>query len=277
MLMLSFSLLKRGPSVVDYYKILGVGHSATATEIKSAYRRLARVRHPDVNRESQSAAREFALIATAYKVLSDTRRRQQYDARLARYENRGAFTAAPNPYLARMRTVAAQARMDRAIDNLFAADRQANVAFQRAVYPTVALFLSTFLAALLRPYFWQGLGWTGKSIILGLFLTGLCHLIQRFEICIKYYAKDAAAPVGSNDTAETRKGITWPRALSFLSLGIGVFFGLGLFIGEHTQYDILKRFPFFFDSHIHPELLLYPPIAVLIVDTLHTLAVKVDF
>ena len=52
--------------MVDYYKVLGVKPTAAAAEIKSAYRRLARQRHPDVNRGSDSAAKDFALISLAW-------------------------------------------------------------------------------------------------------------------------------------------------------------------------------------------------------------------
>ena len=52
---------------MNYYKILGVKQTATNAEIKSAYRRLARMRHPDVNRGSEKAAREFSLLSRAYR------------------------------------------------------------------------------------------------------------------------------------------------------------------------------------------------------------------
>ncbi len=63
----------------DYYEVLGVGRSATRQEIQSAYRRLAREHHPDVNREDHAAEERFKEINEAYRVLSDESQRQQYD------------------------------------------------------------------------------------------------------------------------------------------------------------------------------------------------------
>jgi len=64
---------------VDLYAILGLESSASADEIKRAYRKLARQYHPDVSSESDAEQR-FKEINLAYEVLSDPQRRQQYDS-----------------------------------------------------------------------------------------------------------------------------------------------------------------------------------------------------
>ena len=63
----------------DYYKILGVSKSASADEIKKAYRKLAMKYHPDRNKGDQAAEAKFKEISEAYAVLSDAEKRKQYD------------------------------------------------------------------------------------------------------------------------------------------------------------------------------------------------------
>eukprot|EP00440_Ansanella_granifera_P007458 gb/GFBE01008074.1/.p1 GENE.gb/GFBE01008074.1/~~gb/GFBE01008074.1/.p1 ORF type:complete len:468 (+),score=91.88 gb/GFBE01008074.1/:1-1404(+) len=62
----------------DYYEVLGVSKGANEREIKSAFRKLARQWHPDVNKEP-GAQEKFQEIAKAYEVLSDSQKRQRYD------------------------------------------------------------------------------------------------------------------------------------------------------------------------------------------------------
>ncbi|MBW1669503.1 MAG: DnaJ domain-containing protein [Deltaproteobacteria bacterium] len=63
----------------DYYKILGVSKSASADEIKKAYRKLALRYHPDRNKGDKEAEARFKEISEAYAVLSDPEKRRQYD------------------------------------------------------------------------------------------------------------------------------------------------------------------------------------------------------
>lgn len=63
----------------DYYSLLGVAKSATADEIKKAYRKLAVKYHPDKNPDDKQAEDKFKEISEAYEVLSDQNKRSQYD------------------------------------------------------------------------------------------------------------------------------------------------------------------------------------------------------
>jgi molecular chaperone DnaJ len=66
---------------MDFYIILGVERAANVSDIKRAFKRLARRYHPDINPGDRTAAQHFRQIAEAYETLSDPDRRRQYDAR----------------------------------------------------------------------------------------------------------------------------------------------------------------------------------------------------
>ena len=74
----------------DYYKVLGVGRTASANEIKTAFRKLARKYHPDVNPGDRSAETKFKELNEAHEVLGDPDTRRKYDqlgANWRQYEN----------------------------------------------------------------------------------------------------------------------------------------------------------------------------------------------
>lgn len=66
-------------NVKDYYAVLGVSRNADEKQIKSAYRKLARKHHPDVNANDKTAEAKFKEISEAYGVLGDAERRKLYD------------------------------------------------------------------------------------------------------------------------------------------------------------------------------------------------------
>lgn len=64
---------------IDYYKVLGVSKNATEKEIKTAYRKLARKYHPDINPDDKNAELKFKEINEANQILSDPENRKKYD------------------------------------------------------------------------------------------------------------------------------------------------------------------------------------------------------
>lgn len=216
----------------------------------------------------------------AYRTLSDPQERAYYNNQLRRKtsEISGSFLHSDNPHARRMRRVAAQSRMDRVVDNLIEAERRENFAMQQAVFTTVSLFLSTFFVALFKPRFWQMFGGVGRAVMLALFLIGLWHLITRLR---EYFGRYTYQPKPLHDsvTQESEKSgkpFTRFAASSFLLIGYMACLGAGLLLGEQMYSTILTEISFLYDPHIRPELIFYPPIAVLIVDTMHTVAAKID-
>jgi len=273
----------------DYYHVLGVKRSATAAEIKSAYRKLARKRHPDVNLGSEKAAREFALLSLAYHTLIDPQERAFHDQQLDKRVTRsGSILHSDNPHAQRAR--AAQARWDRVVNQILETDRRENLERQRAVFTTVSLFLSTFFVAMIKPPLWQSFGIAGRAVLVTLFMLGVWHLIRRLREYFTHYTYrpgDIHYSITEEESAPT-KPFTRHSAYAFLLGGYVISLGIGLFIGWNAQ-DFFSDLTLLFRHHtatppsslspaalIASDLVFYPPIAVLIIDSLHAVASKID-
>jgi molecular chaperone DnaJ len=81
----------------DYYTILGLSRDATEKDIKTAYRKLARKYHPDVNPGNKAAEEKFKEINQAYEVISDVEKRKKYDQFGEGWEHAGHFTQSGRP------------------------------------------------------------------------------------------------------------------------------------------------------------------------------------
>jgi hypothetical protein len=280
--------------VIDYYKVLGVKATASQAEIKSAYRKLARKHHPDVNHNSTSASEQFASISKAYTLLSDPQDRAYYDNQLNTLRTRGySILHSNNPHAKRARNLAIQAKWDRVVDEVLERDRLENRERQRAVFTTVSLFLSTFFLALIRPHLWSVFTPFGRAIVIALFVLGIWHLTTRLK---EYFAHYTYIPKTIQDTIireyETpEQPFTRLSAYTFLLVGYALSAGIGLYIGWHTQdffvdLNSLLRYQvaevqssvvaYTSAALLVPDLILYPPIAVLIIDTVHGIASRID-
>lgn len=269
-------------AVVDYYKILGVKRAASVAEIKSAYRRLARQRHPDLNGGSDKAARDFALIALAYRTLSDPQERSYYDAQRKRAVSGSGSSVfhSNNPHAQRMRRMAVQSRYDKIVDQFIEEGRRETFALQQAVFTTVTLFLSTFFVAMFKPRLWDSFQSLGRAVMITLFVIGMWHLAVRLKACFEHYTykpKRAQDSIINGSEGKPDKPFTRFTASTFLIVGYAASLAAGLFVGSHAHHIVIfNDLPYLFGQHIRPDLFFYPPIAVLIVDTMHTVASKID-
>jgi hypothetical protein len=266
--------------MVNYYDTLNVSPKASSAEIKSAYRRLARKLHPDVNNGSDETARQFAAIAEAYEILGNNREREQYDQKLvhASFSSNGSpvFTS-NNPHARRWRRMVIEKRYNEIIDRLIEEERRETTAFQRVVYPVVSLFVSMIFVAVSKPKIFAETSMIGKTIVIALFIVGVIHLMGRIKDGYDRYTFDEEllheSILDENEPKE-RPYSRW-TATVFLVGGLLFSFGLGYVVGLNVEF-IADSMPSWFSTELKPEFLFYPPIIVLFVDIMHSFASKFD-
>ena len=183
-----------------------------------------------------------------------------------------------------------EARWDRVVNQILETDRRENLLRQRAVFTTVSLFLSTFFIAMIKPPLWQSFGLVGRAILVTVFGAGMWHLIRRLREYFQHYTykPEIHFSITQEEKPES-KPFTRLSAYAFLVGGYGVSVGLGLLIGWQAQ-SFFSDLTMLFRHHasaqpvaglspivlIFADLIFYPPMAVLIIDTLHSLASRID-
>ncbi|HEY0428652.1 MAG TPA: J domain-containing protein [Pyrinomonadaceae bacterium] len=269
--------------MVNHYKVLKVSPKASNAEIKSAYRRLARKLHPDVNGNSQKNRHEFAEIAKAYEVLGNPKTRAEYDRQTlkSQYNNSNGGSSvfsSDNQHARRWRQMAYERRYNEIIDRMIADERRETIALQRVIFPLVALFLSTCFVAIFKPLIWTKSELVGKIILLSLFIAGVLHLINRIRSGLdRYtYSENLHDSILEENEPET-KPFTRFKAITFLLLGLCLSLGVGLLIGNVFSVSIDETMPSLFTSAFRPEIIFYPPIAVLLVDLMHSIASHFEY
>jgi curved DNA-binding protein CbpA len=267
--------------MVNYYDILKVSPEASHAEIKSAYRRLARKLHPDSHQGSEETALKFAAIAEAYEVLGNNRERARYDKRLlevtASMNGSDSVLGSTNRHAQRWRQMVYEKRYNDIIDRMMAEERREAEAFQKVIYPLVALFLSAILVTAFHPKIFAESSVIGRLLIVTLFIIGIINLIRRIRDGFERYTETDDNIHDSILDESERKQKPYSRLLAAVVLGGGFMLclGVGLLIGWqiHFAADLM---PNMFADTLRPEFVFYPPIVTLFVDLMHTLASRFD-
>lgn len=259
--------------MVNYYDILTVSPEASKAEIKSAYRRLARKLHPDKNNGSEETALKFAAIAEAYEILGNPKERTAYDKRISQSNGNGnadSVFASSNRHAKRWRQMVYEKRYNDIIDRMIAEERREAMAFQKVIYPLVALFVSALIATAFHPKIFANSTVIGQIVIVALFAVGVIHLVRRIREGFERYTEtdDGIHDSILDDNERTERYSQYTTA-AILLIGFLACLGVGYLIGMriHIAADAL---PSMFAIDLRPEFIFYPPIITLFVDLMHT-------
>ena len=269
--------------MVNYYDILKVSPKASKAEIKSAYRRLARKLHPDSHEGSEETALRFAAIAEAYAILGNVMDRAAYDRRIleVQYSENGngdSVFASQNRHAKRWRQMVYEKRFNDIIDRMIAEERREAIALQRFIFPLVALGIGSLFVGIVRPNIFLSdffPEWTGvlfKIFVASFFVIGIIHLIGRIRESFDRFAYDDN-DIHDSILDETELPIRTMSRYSMSALivaGIVVCIGVGFAVGYGLDLRSVSM-PYLFSKFPQVDVLIFPPIFALLVDTVHNL------
>lgn len=274
--------------MVNYYDILKVSPKASSAEVKSAYRRLARKLHPDRNNGSEETALKFAAIAEAYEILGNSTQRVRYDRRLVDVQfsdngNGDSVFASANTHAKRWRQMVYEKRYNDIIDRMIEEERRESTALQEFIFPLVALYLSTLIVSMIRPNLFLNVSfsdWTGvviRIILVSLFVVGVIHIIGRLREAFDRYAYDDNNLHDSvlDETELPNKNYSRYSMCAMIIAGIVVSAIAGLTIGYGLDMRSVSM-SYLFSASPQLDILIYPPIFVLIVDAIHGLILTAE-
>ena len=270
--------------MVNYYKILKVSPKASTAEIKSAYRRLARKLHPDVNKNSEKATLDFATVAKAYEILSNPQERAVYDTQIFKVNTNGSIHNtdsvfySDNLHAQKLRQMAIERRYNEIVDQMMQAERDETLAWQKVIFPMVALFVSTCFVGIIRPTFWMDSEIIGRLVLLTLFIVSILHLIRRIRSGIDRYTYNSESLHDTLFDGDDSISKPYSRisAIAFLIVGTIVSLGIGYAIGYFLETSAGASIQIFFSRPLQPEIIFYPPIVVMLVDIMHLVASKFE-
>ena len=271
--------------MVNYYDILKVSPKASKAEIKSAYRRLARKLHPDSHEGSEETALKFAAIAEAYEVLGNANERAAYDRRILEVQyttngNGDSVFASENRHAKRWRQMVYEKRFNDIIDRMIAEERREAIALQRFIFPLVALGIGSIFVGIVRPNVllsnvfpeWTGVLFTIS--VVALFVIGIIHLIGRFRESFDQFAYDDNDIHDSvlDETELPIRMMSRDAMSTLIVAGIAACIGIGFAVGYGLDLRSVSM-PYLFSQYPQVDVLMFPPIFALLVDTIHNLLV----
>jgi hypothetical protein len=171
-------------------------------------------------------------------------------------------------------------RYNEIIDRMILEERRESVALQRFLFPLVALFVSLLFVGIIRPnvFLSQPLGeWSSVLIriaIVALFAVGVLHLVGRMREALENLAYDDTAIHDSVlDPAEMPRR-QWSRYSLVAVVVLGTFACLAAGYAIGFGFQLTSEYGYLFADGPTPDVLLFPPIFVLLVDVVHSVTLQ---